>query len=172
MTAAPRNFGIDDDLDEMDDAPQLDHDTADGSDLNAILAELTATVVPTIDLEVPTRAGWVLRVRADFGSRQVDHWRKLSKDRKLSDGFDGGKFAALVIGANTTAILRHGEPLVIDGTEQTFTTKELAEVLDGATVADRVRTLYALDGYLDAAAKRVLAEAGFGEEATTADPTA
>ena len=175
-TTAPHTFGLEDgfnpDTFEQDTDPDLEPDTADGSDLDAIRAELAAQVTPTIDLAVPTRPGWAVRVRADFSARALDGYRKASKDRKFADGLDGAKLSALIIGANCTAVLRKGAPLVLDGTPQTFATKDLRELLGTSDVASTVRALYGLDGHLEAAARRLLVEAGYGDEADLADPTA
>jgi len=178
MTTAP-TFGLEDEFnpagfpDEVEEQDtDLDGDTADGSDLAAIRAELAANVTPTIDLAVPTRPGWAVRVRADFSSRQVDTYRRKARDKNFIDGVDGIRFAAMLVGAQTTAVLRHGAPLVLDGTPQTFATKDLQQLLGADSVATAVRALYGLDGHLDAAARRLMAEAGYGDEADLADPTA
>lgn len=166
-----RTFGLEDTFEEAEEAYLVDPDVADGDDLSAIAAELTAAVVPTIDLAVPTRPGWVLRCRANFGAKAVDGYRKAAADKRFTDKIDGGKMSALVIGANTVAILRNGVEVNVDGKPATFATPAFRQALGADSVATAVRTVYGLDGHLEAAALRLMTEAGYGDEAIVSDPT-
>lgn len=147
-------------------------DRAEPSDLDDLAAELTATITPTTDIKVTGRPGYAVRCRLDFTGRDLDLLRKRAKDKKFSDGIDGVKFAGLLLGLTCTAIIRNGEPLELDGVSPvTFTSKPLQAVYGTGSAVDTARKFYALDGHLDAAARKLMDEAGWGDEADTADPT-
>lgn len=158
--------------------PELDGLTAgseeEGSDLDDLKAELGATERPTVTIRVPQRPRYSVRCRLDFTGKELDGIRKKAKDRKFSDGIDGPKFAALLIAITCVDILRDGKPLAealgIEG-PVTFTTRPLQALMETAAATETARKLFALDGDLDAAAQKVLRDAGWGDEAAEADPT-
>jgi hypothetical protein len=175
------------DLDETPGAPSLSRaDTADAdpdlavlgdvgqddSDLASIEAELAAAVTPTTIIKVEGRPGWSVRYRTDFTGKDLDGLRKNAKDRRFADGVDGIKFAALLLALTCQGIRRHGQDLELDGASPvTFTSPELQSLLGTRDANSTVRKLYGLEGHVDAAARKLMAEAGWGDEADLADPT-
>lgn len=162
----PAHDPIDPDLDDLD--------TGDVDDLTDLRAELNADVSPTVTLDVTGRPGWQITYRVDFTGRDVDLLRKKAKDRKFADGVDGVRFAALLLGLTCQGIHRTGKDLPgalgVDG-PVLFTTPALQDLLGTSNADTTVRKLYGLEGHVDAAARRLMAEAGWGDEADLADPT-
>lgn len=166
---APRDLdaGVDPDLSALTTG---DVDT----DLEDIRAELNADVAATTVLKVEGRPGWAVQCRIDFTGKDVDGIRKQAKDKKFVDGIDGVKFAALLLAITCVGITRNGTPLEdLLGESQpvTFTSRALQELLGTHDANSTVRKLYGLEGHVDAAARRLMAEAGWGDEADLADPT-
>lgn len=160
------------DLDEHVDPDLGDLDRDEPSDLDNIADELTAQVTPTTDIKVTGRPGYAVRCRLDFTGRDLDSLRKRAKDKKFVDGIDGVKFGALLLALTCTAIIRNGVELELDGVApQTFTSKQLQELYGTTSAVDTARKFYALDGHLDAAARKLMDVAGWGDEADEADPT-
>lgn len=162
-TATARHQG-DPDLDELLAGEGSDYDDL-GDELDE-LADLTAV------LEVPKRPAYGVRCRTDYTGLDTDLIRKKCRDKKFSDGIDGVKFAALLIASQTVEILRHGEPLELDGvTPVTFTSKPLQERMGTTTADQTVRKFYGLEGHVDAAGRRLMNEAGYGDDVYAMDPT-
>lgn len=146
---------------------------AEDSDLDQLDAELGAITAATTTLEVPLRPGYSIRCRTDFTGADLEKLRKAARDKRFADGLDGVKFAALLIASNTDAILRQGDPLVLDGVSPvTFTTPELKTRYGTANAADTVRAFFGREGHVDAAARRLTSEAGWGDDLYAVDPTA
>lgn len=146
---------------------------AEDSDLDQLDEELGAIADTSTVLEVPLRPGYSIRCRTDFTGADLEKLRKAARDKRYADGLDGIKFAALLIAANTTAILRQGEPLALDGVSPvTFTTPELRARYGTANAADTVRAFFGREGHVDAAARRLTTEAGWGDDLYAVDPTA
>ncbi len=164
--AATPDFTGDPDLD-----PGLNPAPEETSDLEDLREELRSAVVSTIVLAVQGRPKYAVEYRLDFTGKQVDHWRRLSKNKHYVDGMDGIKFASLVLASNCTAIHRDGAPLIVGGEVQTFTSKAFQEVLGVDRAVEAVRALYGLDGHVAGAGTKVMSEAGYGDEAEVADPT-
>lgn len=148
----------------------------DTSDLEDLRAELSAAVTPTTTIPITGRAGdYAVRFRTDFTGRDLDLLRKKAKDKKFADGIDGVKFAALLLAFTCQGITRGGaelsEVLGLDA-PVTFVTRELQELMATSTADATVRALYGLEGAVDAAARRLMTEAGWGDEVDAMDPTA
>lgn len=160
--------------------PDLDNlDTGeDRSDLDDLRAELTATVAPTTTIPVLGRQGYAVRFRTDFTGRDLDALRKKARNKRFVDGVDGIRFASLLLAFAAQGITRQGrelgEQLGADG-PVTFTSPELQDLLgtrnDPNPADATVRKLYGLEGHVDAAARRLMAEAGWGDEVDAEDPT-
>lgn len=159
--------------------PDLDNlhlDQPEPSDLDDLRAELTAQVAPSTVIKVLGRPRYAVRFRTDFTGKDLDNLRKRAKDKRYKDGVDGIRFASLLLALTCEAILRDGKPLDLDGTSPvTFTSRELQDLLGTAgnpNPADAtVRALYGLEGHVNAAAEKLMTEAGWGDEADVADPT-
>lgn len=158
---------VDPDLDALGD------DVEDTSDLDDLRAELTAQVAATVTLAVDGRPGYAVTYRTDFTARDVDSIRKRSKDRKFTDGVDGIKFAALLLAFACQGVHRgKGDLAAALGVDRvTFTTRELQDLMGTADANSTVRRFYGLEGHVEAAARRLMVEAGWGDEADLADPT-
>lgn len=157
--------------------PDLDGlETADEpSDLDDIRGELAADVVPTVTLPVDPRPGYTVVYRIDFTSLDLDGLRKRSKDRRFTDKIDGVKLDALLLAFTCQDVLRHGvslgQALGEDG-PVTFTSRALQELYGTSDAQSTVRAFYGLEGYLDGAARKLLSEAGWGDDVDIAtDPT-
>lgn len=141
------------------------------TDLADLAAELAPITTETVDLEVPLRPGYSVRCRTDFTGLDLDKWRKAARDKKFIDGIDTIKLAALLIGATCTAILKGGREVLSDGAVVTFATAEFRGQLGTTVVEQAVRRFYGQEGHVDAAGRRLLNEAGWGEEVYVVDPT-
>ena len=155
--------------------PDLDNlDVDEGNDLEDLRAELLAEVAPSTTIAVPGRPAYAVRFRTDFTTRELDSLRKRARNKRFLDGIDGAKFSALLLGLTCLDVLRNGEPLGpalgVDGAV-TFTTRELQELYGTSSADETVRKFYGLEGHVDATARRLMAEAGWGDEADVADPT-
>lgn len=163
-TATADPFG-DPDLDNLD-APEAT------SDLDDIAAELTAEVAPTTTIVVEGRPDYAVRYRTNITAQDLDSLRKRAKNKRFSDGIDTVKFSSLLLAFTAQAIIRKGTDLELDGvTPVTFTTRELQAVYGTGDADTTVRKFFGLEGHVDAAARKLLTEAGWGDEADTADPT-
>lgn len=162
--------------DRLSADPDLDNlhtgDVGD-SDLDDLRAELRATIADTTTIEVLGRPGYAVRCRLDFTGKDLDLIRKRARDKTFADGIDGIKYAGLVLGFTCVAIVRKGQDLELDGVSPvTFATPALQELMGTGSVYETVRALFGRrDGHIDAATKRLLIDAGWGDEAFTADPT-
>lgn len=163
-------------LDETYRDPDLDNlhlDDAQDNDLDDLRAELTAKVAESTTIEVLGRPGYAVRCRVDFTGKDLDLLNKRARDKRFAGGVDGIKFASLVLAFTCLAIVRQGKDLELEGTSPiTFTSPELQRLLGTDSADATVRALFGLEGHIDAATKRLLDEAGWGDEAYAADPTA
>lgn len=156
----------------------LDADTQDGrSDLDDLEAELTAAVTPSTVIPVLGRPAFAVRFRTDFTGKELDALRKAAADKRFADGIDGVKFAALLLAKTCLGILRHDsedamrEALGVTA-PVTFVTRELQGKYATTGSADAtVRKFYGLEGHVDATARRLMAEAGWGDDVYATDPT-
>lgn len=142
----------------------------DLSDLDTLRADLAADVkLPDVTIPVETRPGYAVRYRLDVSQQQLDAWRKLAKDRKRDGGIASERFSALILANTCTAIVRAGKVVTEDGEPITFRSREFLELTGSARAADGVGKFYGLDAHVDAAARRVLVDAGWGDEAIGED---
>jgi hypothetical protein len=144
---------------------------AEASDLQALADELAPTITEPVDVEVPLRPGYALRCRTDFTGKDLDKWRKAARDKGFVEGIDGVKFSALILGATTVAVLKNGRPITSQGSDVTFATAEFRGMLGTRDVETSVRKMFGQEGHVDGAARRLLTEAGWGEEVYSVDPT-
>lgn len=167
----PRDTDVDDRID-----PDLDGLGRDegSSDLDDLRAELLADVAPTTLIPVTGRAGYAVRFRTDFTGQDLDSLRKRAKNKRMSDGIDGIKFAALLLAFTCQGITRNGRELSEDldlDRPVTFTSREFQELIGTSSADESVRKFYGLEGHVDASARRLMAEAGWGDEVDALDPT-
>ena len=162
-------------VDDVDpDLAGIGDDEQEASDLDALRAELNAEVAPTTTIPVAGRPGYAVRFRTNFTGRDLDSLRKKAKDKRMVDGIDGVRFASLLLAFSCQGITRNGRELAEDldlNAPATFTTRELQELLGTTTADATVRKLYGLEGHVDAAARRLMTEAGWGDEVDALDPT-
>lgn len=149
-----------------------------GSELDDLKAELHADVTATEVLAVDGRPRYSVRFRTDFTGKDLDLCRQLSRDKSYEDKLDGVKFGALLLAKTCVHILRDGQVLELGGKVATLTEPEFMDLMlrpderGPLKAVDVVRRFYGLDGHVDAAARKLLEVAGWGDEARKADPTA
>lgn len=178
LTNLPERNGV---LDLPDDpSDYADPTPVQGtSDLDLIRQDLTQTFDELVTVPVNTRPGYSLRCVANVSGDELESWRKAAKSKRHADGVDGVKLTALIIANKATEILRGGELLTDSiGQPLNFRHNEFRSLLkqpgeSDLTAADAVRRFFGKDGALDTAARTVLVESGWGDDAlTVADPTA
>lgn len=146
------------------------------SDLDLLRAELATKLEETVLVPVPTRPGYTIRCLIDVSGDELDTWRKLAKSKKHTDGVDGMKLNALLLANKTTEIVRNGQRLVDGyGEALSFRHREFIALLketprEELTAAAAVRRFFGRDGAVDAAARTVLTESGWGDDLAP-DPT-
>lgn len=176
-------LGTDDLREQPQPDPVLEVGT-DSSDLDDLRAELIDPPAATDDgdpyagddfttVPVTTRPGYAIVCRLDFTGRDLDRWRKAARDKRFEDKLDGIKFAALLLGATCVAVLRHGRVLRHDGEpmDVPFQHPAFMGLYGASTVDATVRAFFKREGVLDAAARTVTTEAGWGDEVYATDPT-
>lgn len=160
----PNGTHVDPDLDAAPLASDLD-------DLRAELLEAPA-LDDSIDLAVPGRPRYGIRVRLDFTRAETEGWRQRARDKGFEVGFDVSKYNRLVIAGTTTAVLRDGTPLELDGKPVKFTSRELQELLNVDRAEAAVAALFGhRDAGIAAVADKIAESAGWGEAAVELDPT-
>lgn len=178
------SLGLGQDDEHESNPPQLEPGLevgTDSSDLDDLRAELVdqpaaqeaADGDDFVTVPVTTRPGWAIVCRLDFTGRDLDRWRKAARDKRFEDKLDGIKFAALLLGATTVTLLRDGKPVQQDGEpiDLPFQHRAIMGLYGARTVDDTVRAFFRREGVLDAAARRVTTEAGWGDEVYATDPT-
>ena len=125
-------------------------------------------VVPTIDVPVPGREGWVLRFRLDWSEAKTQKWRKQAKDNKSENGISNQKLATALIADQCTAILLDEKPIVLDGEQWTFQSKALQAMFEVHTPQQAVQRVIPIFAQLTAVADAVYEAAGKGD---SSDPT-
>jgi hypothetical protein len=122
----------------------------EGSVLELITAELAETA-PTVDrpsYALKRDPRYVVTYRADL---------------------DGKKFAGMIVAATCDEIVRDGRRLDDDaGRPLRFNHRWLMNALHAATAAECAAKFYANDAELDAVARAVMTESGWGEDAQAA----
>lgn len=155
-------LGIDDELDDLPEVGQTD----DVSDADTIRRELDEEVLKTVTLPIPGRPRYSVTYRLDFTDKDLDTWSRRAGDKAYKAKLSGTKFALVGLASTCTAVLRDGEPVVLDGKPATFRSVAfLREVLGVQTAAQGVRKLYGgVEGYIDSAMRKVMVAAGWGDE--------
>lgn len=165
----------DDDLvdDRIDPEPDTTFDEPAGtSDLDAMRHDMDTLVVDEVVLDVTGRPGYAVRFRPDVSGDQVALWRKASRDKRAPDGINPAKFSALVVANCAQQIIRQGAGLVDgEGEPLSFRSRDMLDMFSAATAAEAARRFYGLDGTLDATARAVLLDSGWGEDLQRVDPT-
>lgn len=165
------------DVARTDDAsPYVDARPAAGAEpegnvLDLITAELAETA-PTVDrpsYALKRDPRYVVTYRADLDGKAIDGCRKASRDRKFADGLDGTKFAGMIVAATCDEIVRDGRRLDDDaGRPLRFNHRWLMNAMHASTAAECAQKFYANDAELDAVARAVMTESGWGEDAQAA----
>jgi hypothetical protein len=152
----------------------LDPYVEEVDELEQLRRELgTAVELPVITLPVETRPGYAVRYRTDVSQQQLDEWRKRAKDKRRMDNIAGERFASLIVSGTCSAIVRAGKEVTDDDEPMTFRSPALLDLLGARSAAEAAAKFYGADAYLDQAARAILREAGWGDEAVGAaeDPT-
>jgi hypothetical protein len=159
------------------DSPYVDARPAggepEGNVLDLITAELAETTAPVARPSYPLKRDgrYVVTYRADLDGKAIDGCRKASRDRKFAEGIDGTKFAGMIAAATCDEIHRDGRRLEDDGGRPLrFNHRWLLNAFGASTAADCAAKFYANDAELDAVARAVMTESGWGEEAQAAMP--
>ncbi|HEX5782391.1 MAG TPA: hypothetical protein VFX80_10735, partial [Solirubrobacteraceae bacterium] len=125
-----------------------------------------------IVLEVPGRAGWSVRYRADVELPQLAAWRKKAADRAMPEGLDELKLCLTILANQCDALLKDGREVEDDdGQLVTFASAAFLELTGAGRAVEAVRRWYVIDGHVVAAAQEVMNASGYGEEAIREDPT-
>lgn len=160
-------------LDEAPAPESLGPIGSDVSDLDALAAELTAETVEgdTALIPVPHRPGYAIRCRLDYTGQDLDGIRKQAKNKRFADGLDSVKFASLLLGLTTVAIEKNGTAITDEGAPVTFQTRAFQALYGVDKVDTVVRRFFVFEGHVDAAARRLADEAGWGDDLYAMDPT-
>lgn len=134
-----------------------------------LLDRLAATVSEKVRrkdifINVPERPGVTLKISPNVTQNQVRKWRREAGEES-KNGMDATKFATLVIGHTTEAILLNDQEVKNEaGFDLTFASDEVL-TMTGTTrpVPDAVRAFFGLDPHVEAAALAILDAAGFGD---------
>ncbi|MEG1971247.1 MAG: hypothetical protein RR101_14140 [Burkholderiaceae bacterium] len=160
-----------------DDADLADLNTTTlDSDLAVIAAEFADDDKPDVaTIPLDHRPGYSVVFSLDFTGRDLDTLRKRSKDKRFVDNMDGIKFAALLLGLTCVDILRNGQPLGdalgVDG-PVTFATPEVQDLTGTRGSVDAtVRKMLKRESGVETVSRRLMTEAGWGDEAYAQDPT-
>lgn len=148
----------------------LEETSTDEDDLRA---ELTADLIPTVTIPVPGRPRYSVTYRIDLiTGKYLDKLRKRAKDKSYTDGIDGVRFASIGLAELCTAINRDDAPLELDGTVATFTHRAFQDLIGAPSALPALHKLYGgREGNIDAAMRKLMDEAGWGDDAVSVDPT-
>lgn len=155
------------------DVDLVDEDTAPVEPASA-LAQIKADVADDgpepSTFPIPGRPGYTATFRADLQWHELDTWQKRAKGKR---GVDNAKYGALLL-ANACLELHKGGRRLVDeaGDPLNFRHPELLAILEVRSASDAVRRFYGRDGDVDAAARAVMAESGWGDDLQPLDPTA
>lgn len=127
---------------------------------------------PTVEINVPERAGVSLRISPNITQNQLKAWRKNAGEDTKS-GMDTVKFACYVVGHTTKAILIDGEVATNDGGyDMTFASPEILEMTSTTrAVPDCVKAFFGTEPHIEAAAVAIMEAAGYGDTVDAVDPT-
>jgi len=143
------------------------------SDLELIAADLKANIEDTsIVLPVKRREGYSLRFDTNIPWEHFEKWRKVSKDRRATNGMDVPRLASLVIANKCIEILKDGKVLVDDaGDPLTFGSDEIRSLYGTPKAAEAVKLMIGRDSDMTAISDAVVTAAGWGDEVSEEDPT-
>jgi len=143
--------------------------------LDAIKADLQAAVKnDPITLSVPKRERWTIRYNANVSADMMARWRKAARDKTMADGFDGMKYACLILANQCEVAMFDGQIATDDlGNELNFRNMKFLEMIGAARAIDAVRKFYGVDGDILRAVEAILVAAGYDseEQEAEADPT-
>ena len=127
---------------------------------------------PVVLLEVPDRAGVMLRISPNISQTKMRNWRKQSGE-ETKNGLDPTKFACFVVGHTTVGVVMDGEEVHDDdGYPMNFASTAILKMTNaGRPVPDAVRNFFGTDPHVEAAALAVLEAAGYSDTVDTVDPT-
>lgn len=153
VPGAPAASGGGDDDDERP-APGL-------TQLEQLRDELGDIPEEFIELEVPKRDGWFLRVGTKIRYDQLMAWRKQATDKNVLNEL---RMGAYTLANKNTAIVRRGDELTDgDGKILTFRSRAFKDLIGAKDAVDAVVLLYGNDFHVLNAANRLLFEAGYAE---------
>lgn len=125
----------------------------------------TETVVEFPPIALGRNPAYLVVYRKITDGDDIDRARKASKDPKKADGLDGTKFAALICVTACQRIIRNGVVLADDeGRPLRFNHRLLLQSLTARSAAECAERFYADDAELDAVARRVMTDSGWGRE--------
>jgi hypothetical protein len=123
------------------------------------------TVVEFPPLALGRNPAYLVVFRKITDGDEIDRARKASKDPKKADGLDGTKFAALIAVTACQRIIRNGQVLADDeGRPLRFNHRLLLQSLTARSAAECAERFYADDAELDAVARRIMTDSGWGRE--------
>ena len=147
------------------------------TDAPSILSRLQETISaeverPVVLLEVPDRAGVMLRISPNISQTKMRNWRKQAGE-ETKNGLDPTKFACFVVGHTTVGVVMDGEEVHDeDGFPMNFASSAILKMTNaGRPVPDAVRNFFGTDPHVEAAALAVLEAAGYSDTVDTVDPT-
>lgn len=146
--------------------PTLDElDVTELTELEQLGVELSQKIdIPIVTLPVQTRPGYAVRFSTDLSQADLDAFRKKARDKRRQDGIASERFASLILASKAVAIVRGGREVTSDGEPVTFRSRELLQILHAASATDAVAKLYGADAAVDATARSLLSEAGWGDD--------
>jgi hypothetical protein len=129
--------------------------------------EVTAEIGPVALRRRPT---YVVVYSKITDGNVIDTAKKRAKDRSRAEGIDGPKFAALICIETCQRIIRDGQVLVDDNERPLrFNHRMLLQAFNAATAVECARRFFGDDADMDAHARKVMAESGWGEDAVEVD---
>ncbi|WP_053207950.1 hypothetical protein [Jiangella muralis] len=151
-----------------DETTALDDDGP--SDLEMIATDVKQKLGEPVPIKVKGRPGYTAWCRTNVESGEISKWRKIARVKR--EQIDDVKFAGLILAYTCVAIHKNGKRLLGEDEEPlTFRHPDLLDVLKVRSAADAAKAFFGRDGDLDSAAKTVLAESGWGDDADVVDPT-
>lgn len=124
--------------------------------------------LPPVTIVVPMRP----KVAVRFGTEiDDDLYRQWFKRATVRNELDAQKLAITVITNKCEAILFDGVEATDDGEPLTFASPAFQRGLGAVSTADAVRKFYVRDADIKTTATKIIEEAGYFDEAETADPT-
>lgn len=130
--------------------------------LEQLRAELNEIPVEFVELEVPERAGWAVRVNTTIRYDNLMAWRKQATEK--SGAVNELKLAGYALANQCVALVRNGEDLAGEDTKAwTFRSPAFKELIGATDAVDAAIKLYGNDFHAINAANRLLFEAGYAD---------